>query len=170
MIVKWPGVTKSGSVCRENVIGVDFYPTLLEVTKTPAPEDYLLDGVSFVPLLKNAAAKLKRKAIHWHFPAYLQGYTARHGHFRTTPAAATRMGDWKLIEFFEDGTLELYNTEKDISETKNLAEKMPEKTKELHEAMLAWRKRTNAPVPTEPNPEYDPKAAKQGKGKKKGKK
>jgi arylsulfatase A-like enzyme len=170
MIVKWPGVTKPGSVCRENVIGVDFYPTLLEVTGIPAPEDYLLDGVSFIPLLKNSAAKLKRKAIHWHFPAYLQGYTPRHGHFRTTPTAATRMGDWKLIEFFEDGTLELYNTKNDLSETKNLVKKMPEKTKELHEAMLAWRKRTNAPVPTEPNPEYDPKATKQGKSKKKGKK
>ena len=116
MIVKWPGVTKPGSVCRENVIGVDFYPTLLEVTKTPAPKDYLLDGLSLVPLLENPQAKLKRKALHWHFPAYLQGYTVRHGNFRTTPAGAVRMGDWKLIEFFEDGTLELYNTGKDISE------------------------------------------------------
>ena len=75
-----------------------------------------------------------------------------------------------MIEFFEDGTLELYNTEKDISETKNLAKKMPEKTKELHETMLAWRKETEAPVPTKLNPAYDPKSAKQGKDKKKGKK
>jgi len=163
MIVKWPGVTKPGSVCKENVIGVDFYPTLLEVTKSPTPKDYLLDGVSLVPLLKNAKAKLERKAIHWHFPAYLQGYTARHGHFRTTPAGAVRIGDWKLIEFFEDGTLELYNTGKDLSETKNLAKKMPEKAKELHEVMLAWRKETKAPVPTKLNPAYDPKAAKAGK-------
>jgi len=170
MIVKWPGVTKPGSVCRENVIGVDFYPTLLEVTKTPAPKDYLLDGVSFAPLLRNSATKLKRKAIHWHFPAYLQGYTVRHGHFRTTPAGAVRIGDWKLIEFFEDGTLELYNTEKDISEKKNLAKEMPAKVKEMHEVMLAWRKETKAPVPTKLNPAYDPKAAKQGKDKKKGKK
>ena len=163
MIVKWPGVTKPGSVCKENVIGVDFYPTLLEVTNSPTPKDYLLDGVSLVPLLKNAKAKLERKAIHWHFPAYLQGYTARHGHFRTTPAGAVRIGDWKLIEFFEDGTLELYNTGKDLSETKNLAKKMPEKAKELHEVMLAWRKDTKAPVPTKLNPAYDPKAAKAGK-------
>ena len=136
MIVKWPGVTKPGSVCRENVIGVDFYPTLLEITKTPAPKDYSLDGLSLVPLLENPQAKLKRKAIYWHFPAYLQGYTVRHGNFRTTPAGAVRMGDWKLIEFFEDGTLELYNTRKDISETKNLAKDMSAKVKEMHQVML----------------------------------
>ncbi len=170
MIVKWPGVTKPGSVCRENVIGVDFYPTLLEVTKTPAPKDYLLDGLSLVPLLENPQAKLKRKALHWHFPAYLQGYTVRHGNFRTTPAGAVRMGDWKLIEFFEDGTLELYNTGKDISENKNLAKEMPAKVKEMHQVMLAWRKHTRAPVPTKLNPAYDPKSAKQGKGRNKVKK
>ena len=152
------GVTKPGSVCRESVIGVDFYPTLLEATKTSAPKDYLLDGLSLVPLLENPKAKLKRQAIYWHFPAYLQGYTARHGNFRTTPAGAVRMGDWKLIEFFEDGTLELYDTSKDLSETKNLAKKMPEKARELHEAMLAWRKRPKPPSrpnrtpPTTPSP------------------
>lgn len=78
------------------------------------------------------------------------------------------MGDWKLIEFFEDGTLELYNTGEDISETKNLAKKMPTKAKDMHEVMLAWRKDTKAPVPTKLNPAYDSKSAKQGK--KKGKK
>ena len=118
------------------------------------PKGYELDGVSIAPLLRNAEAKLPRNAIHWHFPAYLQGYTARHGHFRTTPAAATRMGDWKLIEFFEDGTLELYNTAEDLSETKNLAKKNPKKAQELHHAMLAWRKSVDAPVPTKLNPEY----------------
>ena len=80
------------------------------------------------------------------------------------------MGDWKLIEFFEDGTLELYNTGKDISEKKNLAKEMPAKVKEMHQVMLAWRKDTKAPVPTKPNPAYDPQSAKQGKVRKKGKK
>ena len=75
-----------------------------------------------------------------------------------------------MIEFFEDGTLELYNTGKDISEKKNLAKKMPAKVKEMHEVMLAWRTETNAPVPTKLNPAYDPKSSKQGKDKKKGKK
>lgn len=159
MIVKWPGVTKPGSICRENVIGIDFYPTLLEATGTPAPKNYTLDGISLMPLLKESDARLKRRAIHWHFPAYLQGSVKRPEDFRTTPAAAVRMGDWKLIEFFEDGILELYDTKNDLAETINLAGQMPEKTREMHQVMLAWRKEVKAPVPSEPNPKYDPKSA-----------
>ncbi len=68
------------------------------------------------------------------------------------------MGDWKLIEHFEDGRLELYNLKQDIGEDKNLAEEMPDKAKELHHAMRAWRKSINAPVPTKLNPTYDPNA------------
>ena len=63
LIVKWPGVTKAGSVCREPVIGVDMYPTFLEVTGTAQPKGYELDGVSLVPLLKNAESSLDREAI-----------------------------------------------------------------------------------------------------------
>ena len=158
LIIKWPGVTQSGSTCHEPVIGTDFYPTLLEVTGSQKPRNYLLDGKSLVPLLKDATTHLDRPALFWHFPAYLQGYTARHGPFRTTPAGAIRMGDWKLIEYFEDHSLELYNLKQDIGEKNNLAKNMPAKTQELHEALLAWRKDVRAPVPTEINPLYDPKA------------
>ena len=159
MIVKWPGVTKAGTVSNEPVIGVDFYPTLLEITGTPRPKGYTLDGVSFVPLLRNPRAKLDREAIFWHFPCYLQGAGSPRGPFRTTPAGAVRMGDWKLIEFFEDGTLELYNTAEDVAEANDLAGKMPQKVREMHDVLVAWRKQVAAPVPTEPNPRYDPGAA-----------
>ena len=170
MVVKWPGVTKAGSTCREPVLGVDFYPTLMEAAGIKRPKNLKLDGLSFVPCLKDASVSLGREALYWHFPAYLQGYTARHGAFRTTPSAAIRMGDWKLIEFFEDDELELYNLKEDLSEENNLAAKMPEKVKELHASMLKWRKATKAPVPTKKNPLYDPKAKfspKQGGKKKK---
>ena len=90
----------------------------------------------------------------------------RHGPFRTTPAAAIRMGDWKLIEFFEDGKLELYNLKNDLSEKNDLAKKMPNKTKELHAAMLKWRKSVKAPVPTEKNPLYDAKSVFKPRGRK----
>jgi arylsulfatase A-like enzyme len=158
LAIKWPGVTKPGSTCHEPVIAVDFYPTLLEIAGAKRPKNYLLDGVSLTPLLRDASASLGRAALHWHFPCYLQGYLRKHGPFRTTPAAAIRMGDWKLIEFFEDGKLELYNLKDDLSEKNDLVKKMPAKTKELHTAMLKWRKETSAPVPTEKNPQYDPKA------------
>jgi arylsulfatase A-like enzyme len=158
MIVRWPGVTEPGSLCHEPVIGVDYYPTLLEITGTAPPEDYQLDGVSFVPLLKNPRAKLDREAIFWHFPCYLQGSGGRDPDrpFRTTPAGAIRMGDWKLIEYFEDGGLELFNLRDDLSEQNNLAEQRPEIVRELHDAMKAWRKDVKAPIPTTPNPRYEP--------------
>ena len=166
LVVKWPGVTKPGTACNEPVIGVDLYPTFLEMAGARRPKNYLLDGLSIASLLRDAKASLKREAIFWHFPCYLQGYTPRHGPFRTTPAAAIRMGDWKLIEFFEDGKLELYNLKSDLSEKNNLAQKMPAKTKELHAAMLKWRKSVKAPVPTEKNPRYDPKAVFKPRGRK----
>ena len=166
LVVKWPGVTKPGAVCNEPVIGVDLYPTFLEMAGAKRPKDYLLDGLSIAPLLRDATASLDRAALYWHFPCYLQGYTPRHGPFRTTPAAAIRMGDWKLIEFFEDGKLELYNLKNDLGEKTDLAQKMPNKTKELHAVMLKWRRSVKAPVPTEKNSLYDPKAVFKPRGRK----
>jgi len=157
MCVRWPGVVKPGTRCDTPIIGLDFYPTLLEMAGVSKPKGKLLDGQSIVRLLKGARA-LDREAIFWHFPAYLQGKApgARDPHFRTRPGAAIRAGDWKLIEYFEDGALELYNLKDDISEQRNLADSLPDKTRELHQLMLAWRKAVNAPVPTELNPEYNP--------------
>ena len=75
---------------------------------------------------------------------------------RTTPAGAIRSGDYKLIEFFEDNRIELYNLKEDIGEQNNLTEKMPAKAKELHDLLREWRKSINAPVPKTPNPKYNP--------------
>src|SRR5206468_3294223 len=90
-------------------------------------------------------ASLHRDAIYWHFPGYLG---AGEKSWRTTPVGAIRSGDWKLLEFFEDDRLELYNLRDDLSEKNNLAAKMPEKTKELHAKLLAWRAELKAPMPT----------------------
>ena len=157
MIVRWPGVTKPGTKCEEPVIGVDFYPTLLEVTGTKRPENYTLDGASFAPLLSSPGSSLERPAIFWHFPCYLTGSgDPSGGPFRTTPAGAIRVGRWKLIEWFETGRQELYDLRADIGEKHDLSKSHDDKRQELYEAMLAWRKEVNAPVPTTPNPKYDP--------------
>ena len=110
LVVRWPGKINAGSFCDTPVIGIDFYPTFLEMAGVKKPRGKTLDGESIVPLLKGGK-KLNRKAIFWHFPAYLAAYDAERGQWqwRTTPAAAIRQGDYKLIEFFEDGRLELYN-------------------------------------------------------------
>jgi len=157
MIARWPGKIKAGSSCDVPVIGIDFYPTFLKMAGAPKPSGHLLDGQSIVPLLTRSGA-LKRKAIFWHFPAYLEPYNKKQGLWRTTPAGAVRQGDWKLIEFFEDGKIEMYNLKDDISEKNDLANVMPAKAKELHTLLVEWRKSVNAPVPTEKNPEYDPAA------------
>ena len=97
-----------------------------------------MDGLSLLPLLENPAAKLKREALFWHYPHYYP---------TTTPVSAIRQGDWKLLEYFEDNHVELYNLKNDIGEQNNLAKKMPEKAKELRKRLDAWRKAVNAQMP-----------------------
>jgi arylsulfatase A-like enzyme len=162
-IVRWPGVTRAGSSCDVPTIHVDIYPTFLDLASAPKPK-HILDGESLVPLFRNASAALKRDAIFQHFPGYLG---AGPGSWRTTPVGLIEIGDWKLMEYFEDGRLELYNLRDDIGEQNNLATKMPDKAKELHARMLTWRKDINAPMPTknDGSAPVEPKAEKKGKGK-----
>ncbi len=178
MIVRWPGVTKPAGKCEAPVIGIDFYPTMLDMAGLRKPPGHTLDGESIVNLLNTenskfnfTNSKFQKRPIFWHFPAYLEPYNEKQKPWRTTPAGAVRQGHWKLIEFFEDGKIELYNTKDDISEKNDLAKTRPEKANELHALLLNWRKSINAPVPSQKNPKYDPDARhvnkKRGKRKKK---
>jgi arylsulfatase A-like enzyme len=165
-IFTWKGQIKPAVVCREPILSVDLYPTLLELAGAKSSPDYPLDGASYVGLLKSGGdGKLVRDAIYWHFPGYLG---AGIDGWRTTPAGAIRARDWKLLEFFEDGRLELYNLKDDLSQKADLAKSQPEKTKELHDKLVAWRASVNAPMPTkrEPGQVSPTKKAKKG-GKKK---
>lgn len=169
MAVRWPGKAKAGSLCDVPVIGIDFYPTMLEMAGVPRPRRHILDGQSIVGLLRGKGG-LDRRAIFWHFPAYLEAYNEEQWPWRTTPAGAVRLGNWKLIEYFEDGRLELYNIKDDIGEKNDLADTMPDKVEELHQKLVEWRKDVGAPVPTEKNPQYDPKARAAGRKKARGRK
>lgn len=143
-IVRWPGVTPPGSTCDVPTIHVDLFPTLLELGDAPPPRQ-ALDGESLVKLFRDPRATLRRDAIFQHFPGYLG---AGAGGWRTTPVSLIQSGDWKLMEFLEDGRLELYNLRDDIGESKNLASEMPAKAKEMQARLATWRSEVNAPMPT----------------------
>lgn len=162
-VVRWPGVTKPGSECNVPTIHVDIFPTFLEIAGAPNPRQ-ILDGESLVALLRDSSASLKRDAIFQHFPGYLGSGP---GLWRATPVSLIQSGDWKLMEYLEDGRLELYNLTDDIGETKNLATELPEKARELHGRLVAWRAEVKAPMPTKNDDEpVQPKAKGQGRNKK----
>jgi len=149
LIVKVPGITPAGAVCDTPVCGVDFYPTFLEMAgaKGDAGHNANVDGVSLTSILKDPEAKLGRESIYWHFPHYHAG--------GDSPYAAVRTGDFKLIEYYEDGSLALYNVEDDPGESKDLAQAMPEKAAEMAKQLADWRVSVDAQMMT-PNPDYDP--------------
>ena len=144
-IVKWPGVTEPGSTCDEPVCSVDFLPTVAEIAglqrvDTNGP----IDGESIVPLLSRSGG-LKRDALYWHYP-----------HFSNQggrPGGVIREGKFKLIERYEDGSLELYDLNRDISETRNLAVSMPDRATRLRQRLDDWRQSVDASMPP-PNPDY----------------
>lgn len=166
-IVRWPGQTKPGSSSDIPAIHVDMYPTLMALAGGKLPEKQIFDGESLVPLLRDPKGKLAREAIYQHFPGYLGAGTDS---WRTTPVSLMHAGDWKLMEFLEDGRLELYNLREDIGEKKNLATSEPERARAMHAKLVAWRKSVNAPMPTPNRPDAaTAEAEKKKKGKRKAK-
>jgi arylsulfatase A len=146
LIVAWPGVVKPGSVCNAPVSSVDYYPTILEMAGAAGDPRHnaAVDGESIVPLLKQTGS-LKRSEVFWHFPHYHGG--------GATPYGAVRQGDYKLVEFYEDGRVELYNLKDDIGERRDLAGQMPEKAAALRRRLEGWRRDVGAQMPA-PNPKH----------------
>lgn len=149
LIIHCPGITKPGGECGEPVIGVDYFPTLLEIAGVQVTVDgnHAPDGVSLMPLLKNPRAALGREAIFWHYPHYHPG--------GATPYSAIRSGDYRLVEFYEDQRVELYNLRTDVGETHDLAGMEPERTADLRRRLTEWRAEVGAQDPA-PNPDYQP--------------
>ena len=163
--VRWPGVVEAGSTCSVPVTGLDFYPTFLDAIGASPSPGKVLDGRSLLPLLTGKSLFPKGRTLYWHFPIYLQNYAgeedqSRDAKFRTRPGTVLRKGKWKLHEYFEDGTLLLFDLENDPGETKNLAQEKPKKLKVLKNDMYAWREQTQSPVPTRRNPKYIPETIK----------
>jgi len=155
MVVCWPGKVKKGTSSDVPVTSLDFFPTLLEVAGIAKVAGKVLDGTSLMPVLTGRGS-IAERPLFWHFPIYLEGGNGETQDtiFRTRPGSSIRLGDWKLIQYFEDNDLELYNLRKDTGEKYNRISSEPRKAAELLGILEKWRKDTKAPVPTDLNPQY----------------
>ena len=148
MVVSWPGRVKPGSTDLP-VATVDLYPTLLDLCRAAAPPAQPLDGTSLAGFLAGEAPP-ERERLFWHFPCYVG---------KATPSSAVREGDWKLVEFFEDGGhVELFNLRDDPHEQNDLAAAEPKRADSLTKTLRAWQEATGAAIPKAVNPAYDPAA------------
>lgn len=152
LIIKWPGHTKAGTTTDVPVISTDFYSTILDMigSTTLQHGDNGADGTSLVPLLNNQAPgdNLKDRALYWHFPHY-----SNHG--MQSPGGAIRYGDFKLLEYFENNTVQLFNLKEDPEEHHDLTDSKPEKADQLRSMLHQWREDVGARM-MPPNPEYKP--------------
>ena len=142
-IIRAPSITKAGSISNQPIVSMDFFPTMLELAGLPLRPKLHADGQSIVPELKGK--KGKPRPFYWHYPHY-HGSTWK-------PGASIRDGDWKLIKFYDQEKVELYNLKKNPSEKKDMAKNNSAKAKELENKLIAWQKNMKAKLP-KPNPDY----------------
>ncbi|MBH55488.1 MAG: sulfatase [Opitutaceae bacterium] len=148
VIFKWPGAIKPGSVSEVLMSSIDYYPTILAAAGLDLIPTQHMDGVDLTPVLKGEG-NIDRESLFWHYPHYNQ-------HPQSFPGGIIRKGDWKLIERFEDGGLELYNLGEDVREKRNLASQRPELAQRMLSEMRVWRHIVRAD-PMKPNPLYEGK-------------
>jgi arylsulfatase A-like enzyme len=153
LIIYWPQKGRKGAVSDLPVISTDFYATILDMAGIPRERSASdgIDGASLVPALTGDEAKasaLAKRALYWHWPHY-----SNHG--GQSPGGAIRYQDYKLIEYYENNTVQLFNLKNDPGEQHDLASAQPEKVEELRTLLRAWRKDVNAEMP-QPNPGFDP--------------
>ncbi|MBI1352915.1 MAG: sulfatase-like hydrolase/transferase [Acidobacteria bacterium] len=153
LIVRWPGTIPAGRVDETPVTSIDFYPTILSMTGVADAAGHVSDGVDLMPLLRGEGRPAPR-TLYWHYPHYSNA--------GSPPSGALREGDLKLIEWFEDDRVELFDLAADVSEQKDLAQERPAEARRLLEKLRAWRKSVGA-KPALPNPNYDPAKVKRRK-------
>ncbi|GAF03696.1 sulfatase [Saccharicrinis fermentans] len=158
LTIKWKGYIEPGKT-NVPVLNMDFYPTFRDIIQAKIPANKIFDGVSLKGLLLENK-ELEERSLFFHFPVYLQAYSKKSGVnrdplFRTRPGTAMIRGDWKMIYYYEDEQVELFNLREDISESNNLAQQLPEIVREMKKSMDDWIVDTKAPVPSQLNSDYD---------------
>jgi len=158
MIFSWKGKIEAKTESYERISNLDFYPTIKKLVGYNDSID--LDGEDLTPIFNGE--KLKKRELYFHFPIYLEPYRVQLDSgtdplFRTRPGTVIIKDNWKLHHYYEDNKFELYDLEKDVSESENLSEIKKEKKNELLIDLNNWRKTNNAPIPSRLNPYYDQK-------------
>ena len=155
LIIYVPHSATNGTVSNTPVISTDFYSTIMDMLHLPLTNgNDGVDGMSLVPILKGqeqGKEKIAQRAIYWHFPHY-----SNHG--AQSPGGAVRYGDYKLLEYYENNKVQLFNLKTDPGEQHDLSESYPQKVQQLRSMLEKWRNSVHAVMPT-PNPNYDPKAS-----------
>ena len=176
----WPGKIQKRTTCSTPITFVDYLPTFAELTGASLDaHEQPVDGVSLVPLMMGKS--ISERAIYWHFPLYanLSGrvrkskpsgtfpvFGTKRLYWRGVPATAIRRGNYKLLYFYEDKSIKLFDLANDIGESKDLSKTQPEIADRLLKELKAWTTATNAPTPTQLNPEFNPKGNTKSKKKK----
>jgi len=141
MLIRYPGITTPGSKTSNVVSTIDILPTIKDIVNIKETDkETVIDGVSLFNVMKNPAMEVDREYVFWHYPHYYYPITS--------PVSSVRNKDWKLLQYYEDDRIELYNLKDDPSEKNNLSEKMPEKAKELLKVLDNWKIEVKAQVPT----------------------
>lgn len=156
LIIKWPEKIKAGSVTKQLVSHLDFYPTLQNIAN-PHKKAKVLDGIDLSTVLTKQ--QIIKRNIYFHFPIYLQAYNkqidqGRDSLFRTRPGSVIISENWKLHRYYEDNALEFYDLDLDIGESQNLLKQNSVKQNNMLKQLNNWLKHTNALIPTEQNPLY----------------
>lgn len=149
LIVTWPKRIKAGSVNRTPVYSADLFATAVEIAGLKNTTG--VDGLSMLPLLTGRGS-FKRDALYWHYPHY-SNQSVNGGHL-DQPGAAIRQGDYKLIEFYQDDHVELYDLKRDLGEQNDLARSRPQQAAQLRQKLAAWRQAVGAQMMTR-NPQYN---------------
>lgn len=140
LIIRWPGKIKPKTLDETPVILTDLYPTILEVSGIDSNVNYPVDGKNLLPLLKKRK-KLNNRALFWHYPNFAFHRDNRLG-------SAIREGDYKLLHFYDNDSIELYNLRKDISETNDLSRDLPQLALKLKNKLESLLKESGAAMPT----------------------
>jgi arylsulfatase A-like enzyme len=147
LIVRWPREVPAGITCNTPVVLTDLFPTLAAAAGLTLPANVPVDGLDLSPLLHDPKATLAREEFYFHYPHYYHAPPS-------TPVSAVRVGNWKLLEYYEDQHVELYDLSADAGEEHDLASVQPDRVADLRERLTRWKLEVEAKLPVS-NPDYE---------------